>query len=265
MSQGNSADLSISAARGAIALAGERRGRGRGSRAARRSAGRSARPQCISRLRDRDPLEGDRAVCQVVELVGLRDPGRRDHIHRLGTVPGSTVQCGSTFAWRRRRTGTAVASAAKPRAWSGLNPSWPVRTTVKPQPGPGRAAEARRRDAEGDEARHRVGADRDRPERGAVRVDVALAEALHLEQPAPGAPGRDRVVALQERGRRRGVRRRRGRVVDVDVDELRAERAAERRRSDRGSAARRSSLLPSSKTWKRWMSKAPAWKSPEVG
>ena len=28
-------------------------------------------------------------------------------------------------------------------------------------------------------------ADRDRAERGAARVDVALAEALHLDQPAP--------------------------------------------------------------------------------
>jgi hypothetical protein len=26
----------------------------------------------------------------------------------------------------------------KPLAWSGLKPSWPVRTTVKPHPGPGR-------------------------------------------------------------------------------------------------------------------------------
>src|SRR5688572_21386965 len=31
---------------------------------------------------------------------------------------------------------------AKLRAWSGLKPSWPVRTTVKPQPGPGVPSDA---------------------------------------------------------------------------------------------------------------------------
>ena len=83
---------------------------------------------------------------------------------------------------------------------------------------------------ERDEAGERVRGD---PRRSRVlrrRVDVALAEALHLDQPAPGERRGDREVARVDRavgGRRRG--RDRAGHVHVDVDELRAERAAERR------------------------------------
>jgi len=51
----------------------------------------------------------------------------------LGTVDGSTVQWGSelTVAQTPKTTGGV---AAKPRAWSGLKPSWPVSTTVNTQP-----------------------------------------------------------------------------------------------------------------------------------
>src|SRR5262249_31758247 len=57
----------------------------------------------------------------------------------------------------------------------------------------------------------------------------ALAEALHLEEPAPRRSGGDDVVALRERGRRRGVSWRGARIANVHVDQLRAERAAEGR------------------------------------
>ena len=60
-------------------------------------------------------------------------------------------------------------------------------------------------------------------------VLVALAEALHLDQPAPRERRRDLEVARRvcRGGRGRGGA---GRIVHVDVDELRAERAAEGRR-----------------------------------
>src|SRR2546428_13982432 len=58
-------------------------------------------------------------------------------------------------------------------------------------------------------------------------VDVPLSESLDLDQPAPRAAGRNLVVPLWERSRGRGVGRTRARVVDVDIDELSAERAAE--------------------------------------
>src|SRR5205823_375311 len=80
-------------------------------------------------------------------------------------------------------------------------------------------------DAEGDEARDLIRVDRDRAERRAVRVLVALAEALHLDEATPGGGWCDRVPA--QRVRRSGGGRGRTRNVNVDVDELRAERAAE--------------------------------------
>ena len=66
----------------------------------------------------------------------------------------------------------------------------------------------------------------------AAGVDEALAEALHLDQPVPGRVGGHRVVALREG--RRGRVGAAGGVGDVDVDQLRAERAAEGRRQVRG-------------------------------
>ena len=98
---------------------------------------------------------------------------------------------------------------------------------MKPQPGPGVPS-----DAFGtlNVMKREIGfaADRHRPERGPAGVDVALAEALHLDQPAPREAGRDREVA--QRVRRRGRGRGCARNAHVDVDELRAERAAERLR-----------------------------------
>ena len=55
----------------------------------------------------------------------------------FGTEPGSTAQMGlpPPGAHTPNRNGCGV--GAKPRAWSGLKPSWPVSTTVKTQPGAG--------------------------------------------------------------------------------------------------------------------------------
>src|SRR6266516_596642 len=55
----------------------------------------------------------------------------------LGTVFGSTVQCGSPLAVAQTPNRNGCGVGAKPRAWSGLKPSWPVNVTVKPQPDPG--------------------------------------------------------------------------------------------------------------------------------
>jgi hypothetical protein len=55
----------------------------------------------------------------------------------LGTEPGAAVQWGSLLAVAQTPNWNSCGVAAKPRAWSGLKPSWPARTTVKPQPGPG--------------------------------------------------------------------------------------------------------------------------------
>ena len=65
--------------------------------------------------------------------------------------------------------------------------------------------------------------------RRAVGVDVALAEALDLEEPVPRPARGYLVVALVERSRDRRVGRRRSRIVNVHVDELGPEGAAERR------------------------------------
>src|SRR5215510_8661906 len=56
----------------------------------------------------------------------------------FGAVPVSIPQIGLTTvveAHRPNRNGAGV--GANPRAWSGLNPSWPCSTTVKVHPGPG--------------------------------------------------------------------------------------------------------------------------------
>jgi hypothetical protein len=55
----------------------------------------------------------------------------------FGTRPGSKVQCGSELAVAQTPNWNSCGVGAKPRALSGLKPSWPVRTTTKPQPGPG--------------------------------------------------------------------------------------------------------------------------------
>src|SRR5215472_4104699 len=52
----------------------------------------------------------------------------------FGTAPGGNVQMAAVppGAHTPNRNGWGV--GAKPRAWSGLKPSWPVSTTVKIQP-----------------------------------------------------------------------------------------------------------------------------------
>ena len=167
---------------------------------------------------------------RVVELGRLRDARRRDHVHRLRhACSGRPCSAGRELAAAQTPNWKSCGVGWKPRAWSELKPSWPVSTTVKPQPGPG-VPERRLRHAEGDEARDRVARDR-RPCRAVAPcgVDVALAEALHLDQPAPRRR-RPRSCSCASRERRGGRGRRRARDVHVDVDELRAERAAEGRR-----------------------------------
>src|ERR1700746_2488407 len=55
----------------------------------------------------------------------------------FGTVPGSTEQTGAVPPGAHTPNRNDCGVGANPRAWSGLNPSCPVSTTVKPQPGPG--------------------------------------------------------------------------------------------------------------------------------
>src|SRR4029077_12647830 len=55
----------------------------------------------------------------------------------FGTVPGSTEQIGAVPGGPHTPNRKGGAVGANPRAWSGLNPSCPVSTTVKPQPEPG--------------------------------------------------------------------------------------------------------------------------------
>ncbi len=81
--------------------------------------------------------------------------------------------------------------------------------------------------AERDETRQRVGPDVDRAQRATGRILEPLPEALYLDQRAPGGVRRYLEVAGRVGGRRQGVDRRR--IVDVDVDQLRAQRAAEGR------------------------------------
>ena len=151
----------------------------------------------------------------------------------FGTVAGSKVQCGSALAVAHTPNWKAAGVGWNPRAWSGLNPSWPVSITVKRQPRTRRPAQRRLRTRERDVARDRVSADRDGAHRGRrSRIDEALAEALDLEQPAPGAPRSDGSCVLGNDAECR--RRRRTGLVHVDVNELGAEWAAEGRRQVAG-------------------------------
>ena len=161
-------------------------------------------------LRNRDARQHD-GTERVVELGRLRHAGRRDHVDQpSGRSPAANVQCGSALAVAQTPNRNGCGVGWKPRAWSPLKPSWPVSTTVKPQPGPGVPSD-RLRDGDGDEAGDGVRRDPDRAERRARRVDVALAEALHLDQATPGERRRDREVARRVRGGRRGRDRRRAR------------------------------------------------------
>src|SRR6266480_798848 len=55
----------------------------------------------------------------------------------FGTVPGSAEQTGAVPPGAHTPNVKPPAVVVKARAWSGLNPSWPVSTTLKPQPDPG--------------------------------------------------------------------------------------------------------------------------------
>ena len=55
----------------------------------------------------------------------------------LGTVFGSAEQTGAVPPDAHTPNENAPGVGVKLRAWSGLNPSWPVSTTLKPQPDPG--------------------------------------------------------------------------------------------------------------------------------
>src|SRR5260370_40875233 len=52
----------------------------------------------------------------------------------FGTVAGSAVQWASVLGAAQTPNWYGCGVGAKPRAWSALNPSWPVSTTVNPQP-----------------------------------------------------------------------------------------------------------------------------------
>src|SRR5689334_22309758 len=55
----------------------------------------------------------------------------------FGTEPGAAVQCGSELAAAQTPNRKSCGVGAKLRAWSSLNPSWPCRAIVNPQPDPG--------------------------------------------------------------------------------------------------------------------------------
>ena len=115
----------------------------------------------------------------------------------FGTVAGSTVQCGSELAvgthaeleGLRSRLEAAGLVRAEAVLAGQHHRERPAR--------PGCPAQCRLVHGERDVARDLVGADRDGAHRGRVgRIDEPLAEALHLEQPAPGARRRDGVVRV---------------------------------------------------------------------
>lgn len=54
-----------------------------------------------------------------------------------GTVAGSAAQSGAPPPGAQTPNVKAPGAAVKARAWSGLNPSWPATTTLKPQPDAG--------------------------------------------------------------------------------------------------------------------------------
>ncbi len=52
------------------------------------------------------------------------------------------MQCGSPLGAAQTPNWKGCGVGWKPLAWSELKPSWPVRTTVKPHPGPGVPSDA---------------------------------------------------------------------------------------------------------------------------
>ena len=88
---------------------------------------------CLS-LRMTMPCRRDRPE-HVVELVDCDAPPGAIKSTALGTVLGRRCRCGSALCCGADAELEGLRVGAKLRAWSGLKPSWPVRTTVKPQPG----------------------------------------------------------------------------------------------------------------------------------
>jgi len=98
----------------------------------------------------------------------------------FGTAFGLNVQCGSLLVAAHTPNWNGCGVGAKVRAWSGLKPSWPVSTTVKPQPDPGCPPSDvfGTRDVMNREIA--FGADADRAHLVAACVDITLAKALDL-------------------------------------------------------------------------------------
>ena len=103
----------------------------------------------------------------------------------LGTVDGSTVQCGSPLATAHTPKLNGWGVLANPRAWSALKPSCPVSTTEKDQPDFGvprddlGTLKVMKREIE-------LALIVTVPSVVAVRVEVRLPESLDLDQPVPG-------------------------------------------------------------------------------
>ena len=116
------------------------------------------------------------------------------------------------------------------------------------------------RDVAGDVARRH----RHRTQRPAVRGHVLRGGEVLRPRCAATMPSRRRSVVAAREWR---IRRERGRagIAHEDVEQLRTERAAERRRRSRNVVRGARPGRPESMTWKRSMSKAPSWKSPLVG
>ena len=142
----------------------------------------------------------------------------------LGTVAGSTVQCASWLSVAQTPNWKSCGVDWKPRAWSVLKPSCPVRTTVKVQPLVGWPSEAF---GTRNVMKREIGfaADGHCAERRAGGVLIALAEALDLDKPAPRVRRRNSEVPALIGGLGRG--RPGTGDVDVHVDELRPQRAPE--------------------------------------
>jgi hypothetical protein len=89
-----------------------------------------------SRLRDRDARQPHRAQ-RIVEVRGLEHPGGGDYVERLWNEADVERARGSALAVAQTPNWNSCVVGVKLRALSGLKPSWLVRTTTKPQPGPG--------------------------------------------------------------------------------------------------------------------------------
>src|SRR3954452_3758727 len=115
----------------------------------------------------------------VVQLVALRDAGRRQHVDRLGHLPG--IERAVRVAAGRRADAELEALRRGLEA-ARLVRAEPVlaREHDREAPAGGRRAEGALGDAERDVARDVVGPDGDRAERRPTRVDELLAEALDL-------------------------------------------------------------------------------------